>query len=63
MAANTAQGYLNAGVSERRGMLSIPAGTYQRADGQTVSVGAFSLFDTEITWSQFKTVRDWAARL
>ena len=61
-AANIAQGYLHVGGSENRGMISIPAGSYPRADGQTVRVGAFSLFDTEITWTQFKTVRDWAEK-
>ena len=41
-------------------MTTLPAGSYQRADGETVGVDAFSMLTTEVTWSQFKTVKDWA---
>ena len=40
--------------------VSIPAGTYGRADDESVHVAGFSLFATETTWSRWQAVRQWA---
>jgi formylglycine-generating enzyme required for sulfatase activity len=41
-------------------MIPIPSGSFMRADGERISVDAFSLLSTEVTWSQFAGVREWA---
>lgn len=43
-------------------MVSIPSGSFERSDGKKVTVDAFSLLNTEVTWSQYRTVQDWAEK-
>jgi formylglycine-generating enzyme required for sulfatase activity len=47
-------------AAARSAMVDIPSGSFLRSDGREVSVKSFSLLNTEVTWSQYKTVRDWA---
>ncbi|MBN2643703.1 MAG: formylglycine-generating enzyme family protein, partial [Victivallales bacterium] len=41
-------------------MMEIPSGKFTRSDGKTIQIKSFSILNTEITWSQFKAVKDWA---
>lgn len=43
-------------------MVEIPAGSFHRADRKLVKVDAFSLLNTEVTWSQFVHVRNWGVK-
>ncbi len=40
-------------------MKRIPASSYQRSDGKTIKVDAFSMQSTEVTWSHYQAVRAW----
>lgn len=51
---------LAASAATQDSMVTIPQGAFKRVDGKTVNVDAFSISATEITWSQYESVKSFA---